>query len=294
MKAALLPDRGVVKVAGDDSRAFLNGLLTTDVTKVAPGHARFGALLTPQGKIIVDCIVAEAPAKDGGGFFLDTARALAPALVAKLNFYKLRAKVVCEDLSATLGVLAAWGGNGTTDDGLLYADPRLPELGIRIMLPPHRVAEAAASLGAELIDAAAYEVHRIALGVPRGGLDFAYGEAFPHEADMDQLAGVDFDKGCYVGQEVVSRMQHRGTARTRIVPVAAGDGFLPDAGMAVMAGDKTVGSIGSHAGANGLALLRLDRVADARAAGLPLVAGGIVVEPRKPAWANFDWPGETG
>src|SRR5690606_37466025 len=111
MKAAFLPDRGVIKVAGDDARAFLNGLLTTDVTKVAPGQARFGALLTPQGKIIVDCIVAEAPAEDGGGLFLDVARAPAPALVTKLNFYKLRAKVVCEDLSATLGVLAAWDGN---------------------------------------------------------------------------------------------------------------------------------------------------------------------------------------
>jgi folate-binding protein YgfZ len=294
MKAALLPDRGVVKVAGNDARAFLNGLLTTDVNKVAPGQARFGALLTPQGKIIADCIVAEAPAVDGGGFFLDTARAPAPALVTKLNFYKLRAKVVCEDLSGTLGVLAAWDGNGTTGGGLLYADPRLPQLGIRIMLPPDRAPEAAANLGAELLDASAYEAHRIALGVPRGGLDFTYGDAFPHETDMDQLAGIDFDKGCYVGQEVVSRMQHRGTARSRIVPVTAAGGFVPDAGMAVMAGDKTVGTIGSHVGANGLALLRLDRVADARAAGLPLMAGGIVVEPRKPAWANFDWPGETG
>ena len=97
MKAALLPDRGVVKVAGADPRGFLNGLLTTDVTKVTPAQARFGALLTPQGKIIVDCIVAEAPAEDGGGFFLDCPRALAPALVEKLNFYKLRAKVICED-----------------------------------------------------------------------------------------------------------------------------------------------------------------------------------------------------
>ena len=112
MKAALLPDRGVVKVAGADARAFLNGLLTTDVTKVTPAQARFGALLTPQGKIIVDCIVAEAPAEDGGGFFLDCPRALAPGLVEKLNFYKLRAKVICEDLSEVLGVMAVWDGSG--------------------------------------------------------------------------------------------------------------------------------------------------------------------------------------
>ncbi len=291
MKAALLPDRGVVKVAGADSRVFLNGLLTTDVTKVTPLQARFGALLTPQGKIVVDCIVAEAPAEDGGGFFLDCPRALAGELVQKLNFYKLRAKAICEDLSEVLGVMGLWDGSGATEYGLLYADPRLPSLGQRLMLPPHLAKEAAADLGAELLEAAAYDAHRIALGVPRGGLDFIYGDAFPHETDMDQLAGVDFDKGCYVGQEVVSRMEHRGTARNRIVPIAA-EGFAPDGGMPVMAGDKQVGITGSHAGNRGLAMLRLDRVADARAAGLALSAGGVPIEPRKPDWARFSWPVE--
>jgi folate-binding protein YgfZ len=291
MKAALLPDRGVVKVAGADARSFLNGMLTTDVTKVTPGQARFGALLTPQGKIIVDCIVAEAPAEDGGGFFLDCPKALAIELMQKLNFYKLRAKVVCEDLSAVLGVLAIWDGSGDSEYGLLYADPRLPALGQRMMLPPHLEKDAAEDLGAELADAPAYEAHRIALGVPRGGLDFTYGDAFPHETDMDQLAGVDFDKGCYVGQEVVSRMEHRGSARNRIVPVTA-ESFAPDAGVPVMAGDKQIGTTGSHADGRGLAMIRLDRLADARAAGTPLIAGGVPIEARKPDWAKFEWPGE--
>jgi folate-binding protein YgfZ len=291
MKAALLPDRGVVKVAGLDARTFLNGLLTTDVAKVTPDEARFGALLTPQGKIIVDCIVAEAPAEDGGGLFLDCPRALAPGLVEKLNFYKLRAKVICEDLSEVLGVMAVWDGSGSTEYGLIYSDPRLAALGQRVMLPPHLIREAAADLGAELMEAQTYEAHRIAQGVPRGGLDFIYGDAFPHETDMDQLAGIDFDKGCYIGQEVVSRMEHRGTARSRIVPVAT-EGFAPDAGVPVMAGDKQVGVTGSHAGKSGLAMLRLDRVADARAAGTLLTAGGIVIQPRKPDWATFDWPEE--
>jgi folate-binding protein YgfZ len=291
MKAALLPDRGVVKVAGAGARTFLNGLLTTDVTKVTPEQARFGALLTPQGKIIVDCIVAEAPAADGGGFFLDCPRALAPGLVEKLNFYKLRAKAICEDLSEVLGVMAIWDGAGTTEYGLIYSDPRLPTLGQRVMLPPHLAKETAADLGAEVFEAQAYEAHRIAQGVPRGGVDFIYGDAFPHETDMDQLEGVDFDKGCYVGQEVVSRMEHRGTARNRVVPIDASN-FAPDAGIPVMAGDRQVGITGSHAGNRGLAMLRLDRVADARAAGTPLTAGGVAIEPRKPDWATFDWPGE--
>jgi len=289
MKAALLPDRGVVKVVGNDARTFLNGLLTTDVTKVTPEQARFGALLTPQGKIIIDFIIAEAPTGDGGGFFLDCPRALIPVFIEKLNFYKLRAKAICEDLSEVLGAMAVWDGEGTSDYGLIYPDPRLKALGQRAMLPPHLAKEAAADLGADLMEAAAYEAHRIAEGVPRGGLDFIYGDAFPHETDMDQLSGVDFDKGCYIGQEVVSRMEHRGTARNRIVPIAA-ESFAPDAGVAVMAGDKTVGTTGSHAGNRGLAMLRLDRVAEA--AGTPLIAGGVEIKLRKPDWATFAWPGE--
>jgi folate-binding protein YgfZ len=187
--------------------------------------------------------------------------------------------------------MAIWDGNGTSDYGLLYTDPRLPALGQRMMLPPHIAKEAAEDLGADLLEASAYDAHRIALGVPRGGHDFIYGDAFPHEADMDQLAGVDFDKGCYVGQEVVSRMEHRGIARNRIVPITA-ESFAPDGGLPVMAGEKQIGMTGSHAGRLGLAMLRLDRVADALSAGIPLSAGGVPVEPHKPDWARFAWPGE--
>src|SRR5215475_15847786 len=146
MKAALLEDRGVVKVAGDDARGFLNGLLTSDIGRVAPDSAVFAALLTPQGKIIMDMIVAEALAQDGGGFFLDVPKALAKTCVDRLNFYKLRAKVIIEDLSEVLGVMATWEGEAITEYGLCYCDPRLPVLGWRVMLPPHLPAEAAADL----------------------------------------------------------------------------------------------------------------------------------------------------
>jgi hypothetical protein len=289
MKAALLPDRGVVKVAGDDARNFLHGLFSADILKLTPGEARFGALLSPQGKILADFIVVEAPAQDGGGFFLDAPRALANPLVAKLNVYKLRSRVIVEDLSDVLGVLAAWDGNGKSTFGLAYADPRLPALGLRVMLPAHRAADAAAGLGATLVDASAYDAHRIALGIPRGGVDFSYGDAFPHETDMDQLGGVDFAKGCYVGQEVVSRMEHRGIARTRAMTVRY-DGAAPQAGVAVMAGERQVGTMGSAAAGHGLALLRLDRVADALAHGEPLLAGGVAIRPIKPDWARFAFP----
>ena len=292
MQIALLPDRGVVKVAGDDARGFLNGLVTNDMGKVAPGKPRFAALLTPQGKIIIDFIVAEAPINDGGGFFLDCPRALASALVEKLNFYKLRAKVICEDLSNVLGVMAIWDGTAESDYGLSYPDPRLPALGSRIMLPPHLAEEAAADLGGMPVSADAYEAHRIALGVPRGGLDFIYGDTFSHEADMDQLNGVDFGKGCYVGQEVVSRVEHRASARSRVVPIVY-DEFAPSSGLPVMAGDRQIGTLGSTAKGHGLALMRLDRIGDALAAGATIEAGGIAIRAVKPAWAKFDWPGEA-
>jgi hypothetical protein len=292
MQAALLPDRGVLKVTGDDARRFLNGLATNDIDKVAPGKAAYAALLTPQGKIIADFIVTEAPAEDGGGFFLDVPKALAAELLKKLNFYKLRAKVMIEDLSDILGVMAAWGGDGASTIGLSYRDPRLPALGLRIMLPPHLAAEAATGLGATSAEPEAYEAHRITLGVPQGGQDFAYGNAFPHEADMDQLAGVDFGKGCYVGQEVVSRVEHRNSARSRLVPVTFDHG-APGSGAAVMAGDKQIGTLGSTTQGRGLALLRLDRLADAQASGAPITCGESAIRVVKPDWARFAWPGET-
>ena len=276
MKAAFLPDRGVVKVSGEDARNFLNGLVTADVTMLQPGLGRFGALLTPQGKITVDFLITEAPSGHGGGFLIDCPRALAQALADKLGFYKLRAKVTVENLSDSLGVLAAWDGEPAMKPDLAFADPRNTALGWRILAPEELKQKVADLIGADLVDSAVYEAHRIASGVPRGGLDFMYGDAFPHETNMDRLNGVDFDKGCYVGQEVVSRMQHRGTARTRTVRVVLED-FSPEAGTAILAGDKPVGTIGSTSGQNGLALIRVDRAADALQAGTKLTAGGLAI-----------------
>jgi folate-binding protein YgfZ len=281
MKAALLPDRGVVKVSGEDARNFLNGLVTTDLTPLRPGLGRFGALLTPQGKITVDFLITEAPAGHGGGFLLDCPRALAQGLADKLGFYKLRAKVAVENLSDSLGVLAAWDGEPAVKPDLAFADPRSAALGRRILAPAELAQKVADLIGADLVESSAYDAHRIATGVPRGGLDFTYGDAFPHETNMDRLHGVDFDKGCYVGQEVVSRMQHRGTARTRTVRIILED-FSPEPGTTILAGDKAVGTLGSTAGRNGLALIRVDRTADALAAGVALTSGGLALRVADP------------
>src|SRR6266478_2560981 len=281
MKAAFLPDRGVVKVSGEDARNFLNGLVTTDVTQLAPGLGRFGALLTPQGKIIVDFLITEAPDGHGGGFLIDAPRPLAKGLADKLGFYKLRAKVAVENLSDSLGVLAVWDGEPSMKPDLSFADPRKEALGWRILVPEELKQKVADLIGADLVDEPAYEAHRVLIGVPRGGLDFMYSDAFPHETNMDRLHGVDFEKGCYVGQEVVSRMQHRGSARTRTVKIIL-DGFSPEPGATILAGDKPVGTMGSTSGKNGLALIRTDRVTDALDAGLKLTAGGLAIHRAEP------------
>lgn len=288
MPSAHLADRGVVKVSGEEAKTFLDGLLTCDIDRVTPRTPRFGGLLTPQGKILFDFIVFEAPAEIGGGYFLDVLKVHAPDLVKRLTFYKLRAKVALEDLSEKLAVVAGWDAPRPPDDvGLVAEDPRLPALGWRAVV----AAEDAAEFAQE--SAERYHARRIALGVPEGGRDFLFGEAFPHEALMDQLHGIDFDKGCYVGQEVVSRMQHRGTARTRIVPATYEGGFAAEVGAEVTAGEKLLGKTGTGADGRGLLMIRLDRAADALAAGETIRAGGIPVELQKPSWIGFAFPNET-
>jgi folate-binding protein YgfZ len=225
----------------------------------------------------------------GGGYFLDVRKVFAPDLAKRLTFYKLRAKVLIEDRSEVLAVVAGWGDALKPDDevGLVAQDPRLPALGWRAIV----AAEDAGEFVQEAVES--YHAHRIALGVPEGGKDFIFGDAFPHEALMDELHGVDFDKGCYVGQEVVSRMQHRGTARTRIVPVAYLDGVVAMEGAEVTAGGKTLGQTGSAANGRGLVMIRLDRAADALQAGETIRAGGLPVRIEKPGWISFAFPGET-
>lgn len=282
-----LIDRGVIRVSGEEASSFLQGLLTCDVELISPEKPGYGALLTPQGKIICDFLVIAVPTDEGGGYLLDCPLLLVPDLMKRLKLYKLRARVTLEDLSEASAVIAdSEGGRLSPDLGLVYADPRLPALGDRAITDKQGLDEIASG------DRQAYDARRIALGVPEGGRDFLYGDAFPHEALLDQLNGVSFRKGCYVGQEVVSRMQHRGTARTRIVPIIFADGINAEDGSEATAGGKVIGRIGSCAGGRALALLRLDRVADAMAAGQVLEGGGLAFTVEKPAYARFPFPGE--
>jgi tRNA-modifying protein YgfZ len=291
LKAVGLPNRGVVRVAGEEARAFLDTLVTNSMDGVAEGKAVHAALLTPQGKIITDFLVTEAPTADGGGFYCDVPLVSAAELAKRLGFYKLRAKVSVENLSETLGVIAIWGAPiDASNLGLAFRDPRLAGLGWRMITHKSQTETALAATGAALAALDAYHAHRAALGVGEVAFDFALGDAFPHEINMDQLAGIDFKKGCYVGQEVVSRMQHRGTARTRLVQLHYEDGFVASSGAQVIAGDKTLGITGTAANGYGLAMIRLDRAAEAVAAGVPIRAGGLAVTLTKPEWWSADWP----
>ena len=271
-RAAFLEDRGVVRVSGEDAAGFLQGLLTNDVAGLGPSEARYAALLSPQGKILFDFLVVRAPVATGE-FLLDCPAALAGDLAKRLSLYRLRAKIAIVDESADHEIIAYWRGEPeNAPGGVFYADPRAGALGHRAILPRAKaVAVGEASVGD-------YEALRIGLGVPKGGVDFVYGEAFPHDADLDLLHGVDFEKGCFVGQEVVSRMKHRGEVRKRVVRVRL-SGQAPAPGAAVSDGELPVGVLGSSSGRHALALLRLDRVEDARAAGRALSAGdvGVVV-----------------
>jgi tRNA-modifying protein YgfZ len=271
-KAARLEDRGVLRIAGEEAATFLQGLLTNDVQSLAVGAARYAALLSPQGKILFDFLALRVPAETGTAFLIDGPAAQLGELAKRLGFYRLRAKVAISDESADLAVVAFWGAPPPeTPAGFLYVDPRDPRLGWRAILPRAEPA-AVAQGGAE-----EYEAHRIRLGVPRGGVDFAYADIFPHDANLDLLHGVDFEKGCYVGQEVVSRMRHRGALRKRIVRLAL-TGAAPAVGTPVLAGETPVGTLGSAANGLALALVRLDRVEDARTAGGALTAGGVGVK----------------
>ncbi len=278
---AALADRGVIEVSGVDARAFLQRLVTNDVDQLEPGKARYAALLTPQGKIISDFFIVADPRGDGTRFLMDVPSSTKGDLVKKLTLYRLRAKVEVRDRSDELAVMAIADGVAV-DGALVFADPRADGLWNRAIV-------AKADLSGEVGDAGrwAYRQHRIVAGVPEGGLDFAYGETFPHEANLDRLHGVDFRKGCYVGQEVVSRVEHRGTARKRVVGVGF-EGDAPDVGSDIVLDGGTIGVMGSAVDGLGLALLRLDRAEEARRNGTSVTAAGITLHLNGPGWPTND------
>ncbi len=254
---AHLASRALITVSGPDWRSFLQGLLTQDVETLAPGELRFAALLTPQGKLLYDLFVAGT--EDGA--LLDVAAAHRAAILTRLTLYRLRAKA--ELLASDTPVFAVFGAGQIPE---AYVDPRLPALGARVY----------GGLDANA-DEDAYEAHRLALGVP-GPADWGSEATYPIEADFDLLAGIDFKKGCFVGQETTSRMKRRGTIKTRMLPITF-DGPAPAFGTEVLAGSLRAGEVLSGRNGRAMALLRLDRIEDAA-----LTVDGRPVRVDRPAW----------
>lgn len=272
MPSAFLADRRLIRVSGTGAEEFLNNLITTDVENLAEGEARASALLTPQGKILFDFLIA----RDGTDYLIETGAAEQDALLRRLTMYKLRAPVDLKS-EATEGVSAFW-------------NEKAPEAGIR----DGRFAKAGVDLfrlpGASAAgEAAAYEALRVEYGIAESGRDYALQDAFPHDVLMDVNDGVSFKKGCFVGQEVVSRMKHRGTARRRVVTVSA-EGPLPASGTEITANGKPVGALGTVCGSTALAIVRIDRIADALASDTPLLAENATVTVALPVWSGLSFP----
>ena len=284
-RAIRLEDRGVLAIAGADTRSFLQGLITNDIDRVSPGTAIYAALLTPQGKYLFDFFIAQLD----DTLLLDVEADRAADLMQRLTMYKLRAAATIEDWSdrfdvwAVLGepdalpALPDAGEAGAWQDGVLLRDPRLPGLGLRALVPAGTSPDLPAGTMAD------YDAIRLAHGVPDGSRDIEVDKNFILEANADALNGVDFDKGCYVGQELTARMHHRGKLKKRLLPVAV-DGPLPAVDTPVMGGGKQAGTIRSAAGDRAIALMRLEHVDG----DTPLTAGSARVTPQWPAWLARD------
>lgn len=274
-----LPDRAVIEVSGAEARHFLQNLVTTDIDALPPGEVRPGALLSPQGKIMFDFLVA----KTGEDCFLLDVRAdMADDFIRRLTLYKLRAKVQIAKQEQLL-VAVEWQNDSASSqtDSTGLSDRRFPDgADVKRLYASEIVAQG------ERPD---WDALRIAHGVAESGADYALGDAFPHDVLLDQNGGVGFRKGCFVGQEVVSRMQHRGTARRRVL-IATGDSALPEPGTDITANGRPIGSLGSVAGRQGLAVVRIDRVKEAQDKGQPVMAGDAALTFEIPGWATFAFP----
>jgi len=270
-KIAHLPNRAVLGVTGADRVSFLNGLVSNDVALVAPGTAVWTAMLTPQGKYLADFFILAR----GDTLLLDCQADQRDVLAQKLTRHRLRAQVA---VAATdHAVYAAWGAAPATHgDTVAAADPRLPQAGWRVLC-----AGPLAATGT----AADYARHRLALGLPDGTADMEPDKSVLLEGGFDELAGISWTKGCYLGQELTARTRYRGLLKRRLLPVSAA-AALPPSGTAILAGGREVGVLRSVLGSEALALLRLDALADS------LTAAGIAISVRVPAWARL--PAQTG
>lgn len=280
---SLLPHRSVIAVSGPDRVEFLQGLISNDTTRVSSRLAVWAALLTPQGRFQNDMFVA-----DGGNdtLFLETERDRAAALARKLSLYKLRSRVAVEDRGAALEVAVAFGEGAVKaldlDGAVSFVDPRLDVLGVRVIAATGQIRELLGSRGFAEAPFADYETLRLALGIPDGSRDLQVDKALLLENGFDELNGVDWKKGCYMGQELTARTKYRALIRKRLFPVKI-EGALPDPGAPVLLDGQEVGEVRSGVGDRALALLKVEAARGGRA----LFAGDAQVTPEIPHWMRL-------
>jgi len=290
---ALWPaDRGLIRIDGPDARAFLQGIVSNDVNKVSPARAVYAALLTPQGKYLHDFFIAELD----GALVLDCEAARRDDLLRRLSRFKLRSRVSLapgpegfavaliygSGALAALGVATERGVAKAFGGGTVYVDPRLVEIGARAILPTATGSKALSAAGIATGQASDYEQIRIELGLPDGSRDLEIEKSILLESGFDELAGVDWDKGCYMGQELTARTHYRALIKKRLVPVRI-EGPRPAPGTPILAGAAEMGVMRSASGDAGLALLKLE----ALSGGPELLAGEARIEPRKPFWLKI-------
>ena len=269
LKLATLPQRAVLSVTGEDRVSFLQGLVSNDVALAVPGHAVWAALLTPQGKYLADFFIFA----DTDRLLLDCERAQAPMLVQKLSRFRLRAKVAVAETG--LCVAAAWDGvPELAADAIAAPDPRLAAAGWRILSEAPMQSEA---------DEADYDGHRLLLGLPDGTRDCEPDRTVLLEAGFDELDGISWTKGCYLGQELTARTRYRGLLKRRLVPVTSEDA-LPPPGTALMHEGREIGTMRSSRETLGLAVLRLEHLHGA------LAFEGGILQARVPDWMRLPEP----
>jgi folate-binding protein YgfZ len=293
----LLEDRGVVRIAGPDVRSFLQGLVTNDVEKAVFGRVVYAALLTPQGKYLHDFFIVAMPDENGNEvLYLDCERKRAADLVSKLTAYKLRAKVTIENATDRYRAIAMLGDGphdsealhgfegrgGPFAGGICYVDPRYAGVGARALLPNTGFSEL---IEAEFQEKAPefYERQRIYYGLPDGSRDLEIGKSIPLEANFDQIHAVDWEKGCYVGQELTARTHYRGLIRKRLLPAEI-EGSLPAYGTPITAGGEEIGEMRTSFDGYGIGLFRIDSLVKAVQADQPVTAGDAKLSVMHPAW----------
>jgi folate-binding protein YgfZ len=294
----VLGDRGVISVVGADTSTFLQGLISNDINKVDASHAIYATLLTAQGKFLHDFFIAATP--DGDGVLIDCERGRLDDLLRRLTMYKLRAAVDLSDVSSDFDVVALLGPDSLADAGLppepgaarplgggiVFTDPRIAEMGARAILAAETGVGALTSEGFTPGNADDYRTLRLTLGLPDGSHDIVVDKNFPLECGFEELNAIDYEKGCYVGQELTARTHYRGKIRKRLMPVVI-DGPLPEPGTAVMHGEREVGEIRSGAADRAIALIRIEPFEAAQQKKEFFTAGSATVTPIKPDWASF-------